>query len=82
MNPPSSPTRVQDEMEGAMSSIDRVLTDFLKSILQKISGEPTREGFIEIHQLISGNVESVASNLGRGQHGHLTLTMTAEEYME
>ena len=51
-------------------------------ILPKIGGEPTREGIIDIHQLISGNVAFVASNLGRGRHGHRTLTMTAEEYME
>ena len=37
---------------------------------------------IEIHRLISGDAASMVSNLGGGQHGHLALTMTAEEYME
>ena len=51
-------------------------------ILPKIDGEPTREGLIELHQLISGNAASVASNLGGGRHGKLTLTMTDKDYME
>ena len=32
--------------------------------------------------MISGNAASVASNLGGGRHGHLTLTMTSKDYME
>ena len=64
-------------MSGATSSVKGVLADFLAPILPSICGEPTTEGFIEIHQLMSGNSASVALNIGGGQHGHLALTMTA-----
>ena len=67
-------------MAGARSSFKGVLADFPMSILSKIYGEPTREGLIDLHKLISGNAASVASNQGGGQHGHLALTMTAYEY--
>ena len=69
-------------MAGATSSVDEFLADFPTLIIPNISIEPTREGLIEIHRLISGNVASMVSNLGGGQHGHLALTMTAEKYME
>ena len=69
-------------MAEATSSVKGVLTDFLTPILPKIDGEPTREGLIYIHRLISRNAASMASNLGGGRHGHLSLTMMAEEYME
>ena len=69
-------------MAGATISVEGVLAYFPTPIIPKIDGERTREGFIKIHQLISENAASVASNLGGGQHGHLTLTMTAGEYME
>ena len=69
-------------MAGLSSSAEGVLTDFLVHILPKIYGEPTREGLIDIHRFISGNAASVASNIGGGRHGHLSLTMTEEEYME
>ena len=69
-------------MVGATSSADVVLADFLIPILPKIGGEPTREGLIDINQLISGNAASVVSNLRGVQYGHLALTMTAEKYME
>ena len=65
-------------MVGATSSVEGVLEEFLTSILPKISGEPTREGLIEIHILISGNAASMASNLGGGRHKHLLLKMTAK----
>ena len=69
-------------MAGPTSSIDGVLEEFPTTILPKINIEPTREGMINLHQLISGNATSVASNLGGGRHEHLLLTMTAEEYRE
>ena len=55
--------------------------DLLTPILLKIGGDPTREALIELHQLISGNAASVASNIGGGRHGHLALTMTKEDYL-
>ena len=69
-------------MAGATSSIEGVLTGFQKPILPKIDRELEIEGLVDIHQLISGNVASVASNLGGGRHGHLALMMTDKEYME
>ena len=36
-------------MAGATSSVKGVLADLLTPIIPKIGGEPTREGFIEIH---------------------------------
>ena len=53
-------------MAGETSSVEGVLADFLKPILPKIYEEPTREGLIDLHRLISGNTASVASNLGGG----------------
>ena len=65
-----------------MRSVEGVLPDFLTPILPKIDGESIREGPIDIHRLISGNAASVATNLGGGRNGHLTLTMRAGYYME
>ena len=55
--------------------------DFQTPILPKIIGYPTIEALIELHQLISINMASGVSNLGGGQHGHLTITITAEDYL-
>ena len=69
-------------MSGAMSSVEGFIADFPTPILPKIGVEPTREGMIDLHQLVSGNPLSVASNLGGGRHRHLALIMTTEEYRE
>ena len=74
-NLPSNPTRVQDNMVGIANSTKGVFMDLLTPILLKIGGDPTREALIELHQLISGNAASVASNIGGGRHGHLALTI-------
>ena len=79
-NPRSIPTRVLDEMAGAMSRVEGVLMNLSTPILPKIDGEPTREVLININQLISGNAASVASKLGGGRHIHLALTMADKEY--
>ena len=80
-NLPSISPRVRDIIVGVTSSVEVVPADFLTPILPKIIGELTREGLINIHRLVSGNVASVASNLIGGQHGHLALTMKSTEYM-
>ena len=80
MNSTSRPTRAQDVMAGATASVEEVLLDFLTHFLTKIGGEPTREGIIEIHWLVSGNAASVLSNLIGGRHGHLALTITSKDY--
>ena len=58
-----------------MSSVDGFLADFLTPILPNIDVERTREILINIHLLISGNAESVVSNLGGSQYRHLVLMM-------
>ena len=68
-------------MVGATNSDKGVFTDSPTPILPNIVREPTRESLIKIHRLIGGNADSVASNLGGGQHGHLVLTMTVEDYL-
>ena len=73
---------MQDEIAEATKSVGGFLADFPTPILPKIDREPTIKGLIDIYKLISGNAASMASNLGRGQHGHFALTMTAEDYME
>ena len=67
-------------MAGATMSIKGVRTVLPKPILPQIEGGVTREGLIKLHQLISKNVASVASNLGGGHHRHLALIMTREDY--
>ena len=75
------PLRLQYKMAGTKRIIEGVLSDFSTPIITKIGREPKRESLIELHQLISGNAASVASNLGGGRHGQLVLTTTDEEYM-
>ena len=65
-------------MLGATRSVEGLLVEFLTPILTNIGGEPTREGLIDLHRLISGNMAAVASNLGGGRNGHPALTMTSE----
>ena len=67
-------------MAGSTISVKGVLAEFPSTILPKIGGETTREVLINLHRLVSGNMASVASNLGGGRHGCLAMTMTAEEY--
>ena len=65
-------------MVEATSSVKGVLSDFLTPILPNIDEELTREGLIDLHQLISGNVASVTLNLGGDQHENLVMTMMAK----
>ena len=69
-------------MTGATSSDKGVLVDFPTPIIPNIGVEPTRKELIDIHQFISGNAVSVASNLRGGGHRNLALKMMADEYME
>ena len=62
-------------MVGAISIIEGVLVDFLTHLLLNIGGEPTREALIDMHRVISGNLASVASDLGGGRNVDLVLTM-------
>ena len=67
-------------MAGATTRFEGVFTGLLTPIIPKIGGEPTREGLVELHQLVSGNVASVLPNLGGGRHRYLTLPITSEDY--
>ena len=67
-------------MAGATNSAEGVLANLSTPILPNIGGETTREELIELDRLVNGNATSVSSNLGGGQHGHLVLKMTSEEY--
>ena len=67
-------------MEETVRSVERVLANFPTTILLNIGGGQTREGLIEIHRLVSGDVASVLSNLGGIRHGHLALTIMSKEY--
>ena len=77
----SIPPIEQDNIAGTVNSVRGVLTDFLTPILTNIVVELTRVSIINIHWLISGNATFVASNLGGGRNGHLTINMTAEDYL-
>ena len=67
-------------MLGATSSVEGVLPEFPKPIFPKIGGEQTRDGLIELHQLVIRNAVSVSLNLGEGRHGHLALMLTIGKY--
>ena len=54
------PHQEREKMAGAKIISEGVFTDFLTPIIPKIGREPTIEALIELHQLISGNVPSVA----------------------
>ena len=69
-------------MAGTTISVEGVLTKSPTPVLPSFGGETKRESLIDLHQLISEIAASVESNLGRGQHGHFALTMSAEKYME
>ena len=72
---------MQDKTTGKTISVEGVLADFPTPIISKIGGEPKGEALVKLHRLISGNTTFLALNLGGGCHGHLALTMTAEDYM-
>ena len=67
-------------MAGTMSILKGFLADLPTPFLPNIGGEPTREGLIKLHRLVSGNAASVSSNFLGGRNGHLALTMTSKEY--
>ena len=69
-------------MEGTPGNMEEVLSDLLMLILPNIVGEPTREAFVELHIIINMNAASVTSKLGGGSHGHLTLTMATDDYLD
>ena len=51
-------------------------------VLPNISRETTREDLTKLYIIISGNTDSVASNLEGGCHGHLAITTATEDYLD
>ena len=64
------------------TSVDGIIAAFPKSTIPPIHGEPDRTTLIAMHKLLCANAASITSNLGGGNHGHLSLLMTAAEYFE
>ena len=48
--------------------------------LTKIHGEPTFDSIKKLHNEIKSNSQSVQSNLGGGQYGHLGLVLNVQQY--
>ena len=65
-NPSSIPTRENDAMTLTSNSFEGFLPDFLLTILPNMAGEPPIESLIKIHWSISGNSDSMASDIGGG----------------
>ena len=47
----------------------------------KIFREPTREALIGLHCILSLDATYIMSNVGRGRHSHLALTMASDDYL-
>ena len=60
--------------------VNYVDTYFEYKTLTKIHGEPSYEGIKKIKDELKANAMAVNSELGGGQHGHLGLVLTPEEY--
>ena len=63
-------------MVESTSIVEVVLADLPTPMLPKINREPTKKPLINFYRLISVNMDYVVFKLGRGQHGHLSLTIT------
>jgi len=59
-----------------ISNINYRETYFLKPDLSPIIGKPTFESLYQLIVDLQANAQSVHSNLGGGEHGHLGLVMT------
>ena len=46
----------------------------------KIHGEPTFDNLLHLHNQLKANAKSVPSSLGGGQHGHLGLVLSHQQY--
>ena len=64
----------------AAGVIDIKKTFFDYPELTKISGEPTVMSLLKLKNELKANAQSVPTVLGGGQHGHLSLILTTEEY--
>lgn len=57
-------------------SVDDIITKFPTKTIPTIPGEPDYASISKMVQLIYGNVTSLPTTLGGGQHGHIGLIMT------
>jgi hypothetical protein len=64
----------------AHSSVDYLNTFFEFPVLDKIHGEPTFPTLTVLKKQLKANSQSVTSDLGGGQFGHLGLVLTDVEY--
>ena len=64
----------------SISNINYRGTYFLKPDLSPIIGKPTFESLYQLIADLQANAQSVHSNLGGGEHGHLGLVMTSTQY--
>jgi hypothetical protein len=62
------------------STSDELIAGFSHNNLPKVTGEPTFEDLKIIHLYLNTNAMNMFSYKGGGQHGHLGLVMTNEEY--
>jgi hypothetical protein len=69
-------------MGATHNSVDGTTADFPHPDIPKIHGEPNRDSLIAIHELLCENASSVTTNQGGGNHGHLTLMLSAKAYKE
>jgi hypothetical protein len=62
------------------STPDEIIAGFPHSTIPKVTGEPPFEDLKIIRRLLNANSMSVFSHEGGGQHDHIGLIMTNEEY--
>ena len=67
-------------MSGSVVDYAGIFFEF--PVLTKIHGVPTQPSLENMKQQLMANAQSVTSDLGGGQYGHLGLVLTAVEYAE
>ena len=60
--------------------IDYTTAKFELPVLEKIHGESSYESLKNLKKQLKTNALSLSSDLGGGEHGHLSLVLTSEEY--
>ena len=65
-----------------LNTVDYVNTNFEYTTLTKLGGQPDYPALKRIKDELKANAASVPSDLGGGDHGHLGLVLTAQEYLQ
>ena len=63
-----------------MNTLKNISKSFPQKTLTPIIGTPSYETIRIIHTELKSNACTVRTNLGGGNHGHLSLTLTPDEY--